>query len=362
MEEHGTDETDLSDEDGEETLQHDDSRLKKDLAAVVQKEESIANSISRATALDAEKGRAIKKQRTAFDTLLNTRMKLQKSLISVNTLAGTSSSQLTTELPTAQQALEAAETAAFTLWHSLNALRVDLDAAAAHGSIPRKRNRTTFTLDTPTPSLWTHVLGQESARRPDRDATLHKWSRKTQPVAVHPAANRIAHTTAPTPTILDALAEQLTHRDRLMARTRQPRSCAPLQAARRVDVDPAIYDDADFYGLLLKELLERKAAAGAVAASDIDVGARMRSENKTRRWVDTKASKGRKLRYTVHEKLQNFMAPDDRTTWGERQVEELFGGLFGRRGGLGEKDGEEEEDQGEEEVVGVEEGFNLFAR
>ena len=40
------------------------------------------------------------------------------------------------------------------------------------------------------------------------------------------------------------------------------------------------------------------------------------------------------------------MAPDDRTTWGSRQTDELFGSLFGRRMALGEgrEDGAEEDD------------------
>ena len=75
--------------------------------------------------------------------------------------------------------------------------------------------------------------------------------------------------------------------------------------------------------------------------------------------VDTKASKGRKLRYTVHEKLLNFIAPEDRGTWGERQRGELFGGLLGRKVEMGEEEGSEEgvggagsgEDRREEEAL-----------
>lgn len=60
---------------------------------------------------------------------------------------------------------------------------------------------------------------------------------------------------------------------------------------------------------------------------------------KVKKPVDTKASKGRKMRYTVQEKLQNFMAPDDVGSWGERQRAELFGSLFGRKVRLGEDEG-----------------------
>ncbi|CCF34073.1 Bfr2 [Colletotrichum higginsianum] len=38
-------------------------------------------------------------------------------------------------------------------------------------------------------------------------------------------------------------------------------------------------------------------------------------EAKTKKHVDRRASKGRKMRFNVHEKLQNFMAPEDRRAW-----------------------------------------------
>lgn len=52
---------------------------------------------------------------------------------------------------------------------------------------------------------------------------------------------------------------------------------------------------------------------------------------KTKKAVDTKASKGRKLRYEVHEKLQNFMVPVPlRRGWHDEQIDELFASLMGK--------------------------------
>ena len=74
------------------------------------------------------------------------------------------------------------------------------------------------------------------------------------------------------------------------------------------------------------------------------VNARARGEGPQERWenhfvsssdpgwvskvVDRRASKGRKLRYNVHEKLVNFMVPvpHERTS---AAVDQLFSGLFG---------------------------------
>jgi len=53
--------------------------------------------------------------------------------------------------------------------------------------------------------------------------------------------------------------------------------------------------------------------------------------NKVKKVVDTKASKGRKLRYEVHEKIKNFMVPVlNRGTWHEEQIDELFASLLGK--------------------------------
>jgi len=47
--------------------------------------------------------------------------------------------------------------------------------------------------------------------------------------------------------------------------------------------------------------------------------------------VETKASKGRKLRYEIHEKLQNFMVPVPvRGTWHDEQIDELFASFMGK--------------------------------
>lgn len=52
---------------------------------------------------------------------------------------------------------------------------------------------------------------------------------------------------------------------------------------------------------------------------------------KVKKVVDTKASKGRKLRYEVHEKLQNFMVPaTPRGAWHDEQIDELFSSLMGK--------------------------------
>ena len=94
-----------------------------------------------------------------------------------------------------------------------------------------------------------------------------------------------------------------------------------------------------------------------------DADATAAAAKRTRpRPVGPQASKGRKMRYNVHEKLQNFAARETEPGvgwWGERRVDELFGSLLGKRirGGLEERTGSGSDGEGED--LG-ESGLRLF--
>jgi protein AATF/BFR2 len=319
-------------------------------SAVRNEEKAVAASLSQKG--DAEKGRAVKIQRKAFDSLLGTRMKLQKALISVNTLSGLPEEDIQTQKQDASIAFEAAETAAFNLWSSLTTFREELRATKTG----QKRKRPAFSIDTPTSDLWSYVQDQEEAFKPARNATITKWAEKARAVTALPERKDKQLVTTEELTIMDVINQDLANLSRLLNRARTPRSCAPLQLSKRLETSAEIYDDADFYGQMLKELLERK-SKDSVAAANVDITfGQLRREAKAKKNVDTKASKGRKLRYTVHEKLQNFMAPEPELgSWGEKRREELFGSLFGRTMTLGDEevkvlDGEGEEDENLEEA------------
>lgn len=107
------------------------------------------------------------------------------------------------------------------------------------------------------------------------------------------------------------------------------------------DEDEEVFDDTDFYQQLLRDVIESKGGgSGQLMGSQ--------KQKKTKKHVDTRASKGRKLRfvvfvlsrdtallenrYEVHEKMENFMVPvpHDAGTWHEAQVDELFASLLGK--------------------------------
>jgi protein AATF/BFR2 len=341
-----TEDTDVSDDE----VQAPQPRRMNGMSSAIDRSElikavkdTVTASLVRSAQSDVEQGRAVKKQKAAFDSLLNTRIKLQKSLVGVNTIVGIPAEDLVAQRTEAMDAIEGAELAAFRLWSSLNDMREELIAARTG----EKRKLGTFTEATSTEDLWKHTQSQESITLPHRNRTLKRWAEQAK-LSTAPSSKGVIDKSKTEPTIIDSIQETLSNRDRLLKRAHTPRSCAPLQLSANISTDPRIYDDADFYGLLLKELLEQK-SADSVAAANIDLDFSAKREAKTKKNVDTKASKGRKLKYTVHEKLQNFMAPEDRGNWSQRQADELFGGLFGRRLELHPRDEDEEMEMSEEE-------------
>ena len=330
-------------------------------ALMADERKSLVSTISDAVKSDVSKGKAVKHQHEAYNSLLTTRIRLQKALIATNSI-------VFNETPTPntlsdQDVIEAAQTAALDLFNSLTALRASLPTGTAHS----KKRSFSATLESSSEEIQTHLRSIDHTSSTRNRPTLTKWAQKTHMAASIPTQNKFsASTLQPLTSVLDG---QLcgSNLNRLISRTRTPRNCAPLQSEAGREEDPAIYDDSDWYSLLLRDLVDSKMASstnGAAAATYSLNGptaqsvSALRRENKQhRKGVDVKASKGRKMRYTVHEKLQNFMAPDDRGTWESRQSEELFAGLLGRkvRGGLVE----DLEGNSEDEVAETE-GLRLF--
>ena len=325
-----------------------------------EEQKNVAATILQAAKADAEKGRAVKAQRTTFDSLLNSRIRLQKALISTNSFPP-APEDITGALKLGGEAIHAAETAALNLLTTLSNLRSTLDATRTG---TKRKRPIAFTTSTLSSAIWASIQTSEAENIPNRRTILEKWSAKSRPAPILPHSRRLNNSAAAQQTITDVLNTHLSDYARLIKRTRTPRSCAPVQSAAGLAESTDIYDDADFYGLLLKELLEQR-SQNVSTGSNSGVGFIAQApwqaarEAKTKRVVDTRASKGRKLRYTVHEKLQNFMAPEDRGAWGERQADELFGSLFGRRMGLGEEMERDDEDMGDEEDL-AEQGLLLF--
>lgn len=319
----------------------------------------IVSTMSEAAKADAEKGSAVRQQRRSFDALLNIRIRLQKALVAVNSLGAISASD---QDLAGDEPYQAAEEAALKLWSTVESFRCSLPAASS-AAAGQKRKREVG-LDTPLDELWEDMEAIESRAASHRKKVLEKWSDKVRSTTAVATSRKLGNATVqPLTSVLD---DQLVQSDRLVKRTRVPRSCAPVQAAKKVQEDAAIYDDADFYQLLLKELVDQRTmdssggdgGPGLSSVPTVRWGAAAR-EAKTRKVVDRRASKGRKLRFTVHEKLQNFMAPEDRRSWEQEAIDRFFGTLFGQKMELREDDGgSEDEKMGGANVE--EQGLRLF--
>ena len=394
--ENSSNDTDTDDTSPEE---HESSSLDRVALREMMAEEqkSVVASISEATKADAAKGAAVKQQYNSFDSLVGTRMQLQMGVVAMNTLS--SDTQLpSSDTETLAAVLQSAESAALNLLNSIFAIQTSLDEyhdqSNSEDSPQFLKRPFSATLITPTSTISNALSSLSLPSRERHRSTLTKWSNKTAPISSLALRNKLIQTTPQQPliSVLDSHLQEpsLT---RLLQRTQTPRSCAPHQqqaasVAKKTTSqphDPSIFDDADFYALLLRELIEHKktltssaetqsaltsnststtttgatpitsSAAALEAASSL-----ARTTLKQRKKVEPRASKGRKMRYTVHEKLLNFMAPQEppASAWSREAAEELFGGLFGRRkrvkagDGDGDDDGSEMQPE-ERELAGV---------
>ncbi|XP_018010178.1 protein AATF [Hyalella azteca] len=94
--------------------------------------------------------------------------------------------------------------------------------------------------------------------------------------------------------------------------------------------DPEIYDDTDFYSFALEQVIKMKMLRGTsslTTAQFLDFTDKLRKKNK--KIVDTKRSKGRKLKYDVHSALLQFLAPRGAPEMEDDAIDIVVASLFG---------------------------------
>ena len=91
-----------------------------------------------------------------------------------------------------------------------------------------------------------------------------------------------------------------------------------------------VFDDTDYYQQLLRDVIAGRGDKDGQAGDGQWLMQQRERKAKRKKTVDTKASKGRKLRYEVHAKLQNFMVPVPVVggEWHEEQIDGLFSSLL----------------------------------
>jgi len=302
---------------------------------------ALASALSASANADIHKGQAVKKQQQIFDRLLDARIKLQKGLTAANQLDPTSISD-----EEVKSAAKKAEEAARALWSTIDSIRCDLlapqssltDKHSPSKDSPFKRKRPfVATSSTSLSEIWDQSTSLEAYSLPYRRANLDKWHAKTQPVIdTRQRSNLFSNSQQPSRSKLtDVLDTYLaTESDKLVA------------ASTTTSTTTLQYDDNTFYQSLLRDLITSRASTGAsTGQGELYIPVKLHPSGSKNKNVDTKASKGRKVRYTVHEKLENFMATEDRTTWPDAARTEFFGSLFGQSRALDENDEDEDRDE-----------------
>lgn len=327
---------------------------------------------------EVKKGKAVKNQLALWDQVLEGRIKIQKALVTANQLPQpqtfpefkrSGGAKFAGELKNARKALKALQRSLLELHDQLLFQKDETSAIALGETGVQNRSEEKRSDDSQDEEDLRQEAGLpkrklEMAEYPDfmakrfaafqpyQNATLQKWHDKTRLTAGKSSKGFGAFDR----NILTQVEQVLGDKDRLVHRTQTQRSeyrilgkqeapglTAEVSAEREEaelkanshlkDVDEDVFDDDDFYHQLLRELIEHKTSV--VDPNDqLALGRQWLSiqklRSKIRKKVDTKASKGRKVKFQTHTKLVNFMAPVDHSTLSDKGRTELYRGLFGQ--------------------------------
>lgn len=323
---------------------------------------------------EVEKGKAVKNQLALWDQLLEGRIKIQKALVTANQLPQPQTfpefkrrggGEFTAALKNTHKALKALQRSLLELHDQLLHQNADTrsidtgedeeitsddekEGSAQQARAPKRKLEMAEYPD--------FMAKRFAAFQPYCNATLQKWHDKTRLTMGKSTKGFGAFER----NILTQVEQVLMDKDRLLKRTQTQRSEyrvlgkveAPALTSENIpmeggevseqqlksnthlkDLDEDIFDDDDFYHQLLRELIERKTSA-ADPNDQVAMGrqwlAIQKLRSKIKKKVDTKASKGRKVRFHIHSKLVNFMAPIDHSSMSDEARSELYRSLFGQ--------------------------------
>ncbi|XP_026068271.1 protein AATF-like isoform X2 [Carassius auratus] len=339
---------------------------------------------------EVEKGKAVKNQLALWDQMLERRIKMQKALVTANQLPqpqtfpefkSRGGTEYADALKNSHKALKALQRSLLELqdqllyqnpetrvisqgktWGASSSVKdneeIDSENEMETGDDGQVEEQEAVRNGPPKRKLEMAEYPNFMAKRfaaflPYRDATLQKWYDKTRLTTGKSKKGFGAFDR----NILTQVEQVLMDKERLVRRTQTRRSeyrvlgkpepitpeidssitegeAAELALKSNIhlkDLDEEIFDDDDFYHQLLRELIERKTSA-TDPNDQVAMGkqwlAIQKLRSKIKKKVDTKASKGRKVRFHVHSKLMNFMAPIDNSSMSDEARSELFRSLF----------------------------------
>ncbi|KAJ2119147.1 rRNA-processing protein bfr2 [Coemansia sp. RSA 720] len=338
-------------------------RLRAEMKKLEEGEKALLSSITQTARSDIEKGQHVLNQTHMWEGMLDARIRIQKLVTAANELPQFDMFDALVETQfadnddnmdesVASNHLEKARQSVMLLLQSIVELQqalVEQNPAVSKASQSMHKRKASDSMDEDdtdnTAVVWKELSDLRSSFKPYRDESLEKWGNKVQISANVASLKKFK---AVNQGILHQINQTLAAGDRLVERTQLKRveykiigKEAPQQSeegeqskvdAHLKDTDPEIFDDTDYYQQLLRELIESRMVDSNDTSGSL--GTRWAAVNhrpSKRRAVDTKASKGRRIRYHVLEKLQNFMPPVPMGTWHEDMVNELFSSLLGQK-------------------------------
>lgn len=374
------DESEPLEEEQEEFLEEEADIKRDKIKAMMTKERKhIVSRLSEAATQDALKGFAILLQHKMFDSLIDSRLKVQKALTNSNLLPGNKDTLDSQDLASkhTRKYLKKATDKCYDLLDTILELRSQLYTKESIVTEPveHKPKKRSLDLYLDATTKYDSVLNKY------RGTVLTKWLAKIQNTSGSSAMNASKFKA------LNQSAEQqvvnnLSDMDRLVKRTRLNRRLVkplgfdyfektygetqeqedeeqnpdlPTQT-RSLNVQEVkqIFDDEDFYRVLLNDLVDKK-IQNSDPTSGLQYAMRGAAAAKVKKNVDSKASKGRKLRYHVQEPIANFETSKGSLKWDDDQIDEFFASLLGQKVNMTEEVSDEEE-----ELVAGEDSIQLF--
>ncbi|KNA20446.1 hypothetical protein SOVF_052240 [Spinacia oleracea] len=309
--------------------------LEKEYRDLQNMEQSLIQNLKRHKDEDHVKGQAIKSQKALWDKALELRFLLQKPYFKSNKLP---QEPIRSSFCEADEGVSAAysdliassKEAIESLVHLQEALLDNNQSIgeAAEGGSSEEVEEMTVNEETE----WLHISQAQSRVAPFRNKAIDKWQRKAD---VHSGgAAKKVKLLAFNQNISDQVATYMRDPSKMIKSMQLRREIVGVfgNIAKQVgnaneegntEGDPELLDDSEFYQQLLKEFFETIDPSSSESA----FYALKRLQTKKRKVVDRRASKSRKIRYHVHEKIVNFMAPEpiDLPPMAPKLFENLFG-------------------------------------
>lgn len=318
--------------------------LEKEYKQLQNEQQDLWGNLKRHKDEELQKGQAVKNQTALWDKTLEFRFLLQKSFTSSNRLPQepikslfcaadssvdeaysdliTSSKKTLDSILELQQAL-IANNPSITQFGEAN-------STGKSGQLEASGN-TNGDVD----DEWLQIAQMQSSMASFRNKSIDKWHRKTQVTTGAAAIKDKLH--AFNQSISEQVSSYMRDPSKMIKGMQQNKSAVAVfgnvpdsndsikQEDTHANGDPELLDDSEFYQQLLKEFFETIDPS----SSEMAYYAMKRLQTKKRKIVDRRASKSRKIRYHVHEKIVNFMTPRPMNL--PSMAPKLFENLFGLR-------------------------------